>query len=653
MFIDEAKVRTALENVRNDQNPTNWVIFGYPEGVQDQVDVVETGENGFLGVEERLNDDIAFYAVLSVPIVDHGASVIKYIFFAWVGPNVKPAPKARSSQHRVVIYNFAKTVLQLGGELQFFNREEFTLESIVSKLSGARKTEVEFESADIARAKGGSSEKFQFESEDLTKSSIQSLRSNAGSWIAFGYSENSEIVKILATGNGGLTNFVNLFTEEHVVYVLLALPVQELDIIHIKFIFITWVGPNVKPMHKARSSQHRVQIYNFAKGIVQLAAEIQFLTLAAVSEQALLDKIAGSRTQAALTEEELRAAAETDLKKKAAAAAKNAKPTSTTNEEFAIPLINPEQVATEISELLKPVNNGVNWISFGYDQQRNDKVVILNKGTGGLEEIEPLLDDSNVLYIIFGITVTEGDYSTLKFILINWVGSKVKPMVRARSSQHRVSLYNWSNKYLQLAGELQAHNREDVTIAKLLEKLTGSKVAGESDTSAKVATNRVGRTSVATTTTTTTSSGNANELSFVQEDAVKASLLEIAPTTAKNCWILFGHADRNVLELIGKGSNGLDSFKQLLNDDKIMYGIISVLADADSCEGDYSHLKKIFIAWVGPNVKPMEKARSSQVRVELYKYCKAAVVLHGELQILNASELTQQLLLEKVTGTRN
>lgn len=46
------------------------------------------------------------------------------------------------------------------------------------------------------------------------------------------------------------------------------------------------------------------------------------------------------------------------------------------------------------------------------------------------------------VYILLGVPTAEGDYSLTKYVLITWVGPSVKPKQRARSSPHRLLLYN-------------------------------------------------------------------------------------------------------------------------------------------------------------------------------------------------------------------
>jgi len=55
---------------------------------------------------------------------------------------------------------------------------------------------------------------------------------------------------------------------------------------------------------------------------------------------------------------------------------------------------------------------------------------------------------------------------------------------------------------------------------------------------------------------------------------------------------------------------------------------------------------------VGPNVKPLEKAKSSQQRIPIYKYAIQHVALTGEIQALGKDELTEAKIFEKISGSR-
>eukprot|EP01102_Stenamoeba_stenopodia_P012614 TRINITY_DN4006_c0_g1_i1.p1 TRINITY_DN4006_c0_g1~~TRINITY_DN4006_c0_g1_i1.p1 ORF type:complete len:672 (+),score=214.46 TRINITY_DN4006_c0_g1_i1:55-2016(+) len=651
IFVDEAAAKAAYEDLRNDKSSTNWVIVGYAEGNTEQVNVLEKGEGEFDALYAKLKDDEVVYATLGLNVIDEGVNHLKYIFITWVGSSVKPLHKARSSQHRVLIYNFANTVLQLSGEYQALTREELTEELLKQKLTGSKVAgESQAGDATVLKSKGAaSSETFHFENEEAAKAAVQGVRSNTElKWVVFGYESGKEdVVQILAQGQGGVSTWENKLADNEVIYVLSGVNVDAADYANqIKFILITWVGPNVLPLHKARSSQHRVQIYNYAKQFIQLAGEAQFLNKSEVTEQALQEKLLGARAQESKSEDELRKAAELDAKKKQQAA--TSAPTKA-QEEFKTPLADEGEVKALLEPMSKNASN-INWISFGYekDGKKEPAVVVTNKGTGHLEEVLPLLQDDEVLYVIYGHVAEDAavEYSTLKYIFITWVGPKVKPLHKARSSQHRVALYNFINKTLSLAGELQILTKEELTLNLLSQKITGSRLE-ESKGVSTSSTARAPRSPSAP-------KKEKEQLTIAEEDAAKAALLDVRNSSTPTNWVVFTPTNKpDTLSASASGSNGLDELKAQFKDDGIAFGVFSVTSeDAESGE-DYKTVKNIFISWVGPDVKPLLKARSSQLRLGLYNYIKNILTLHGELQVLTLSDLTIQLVHQKFTGSKN
>lgn len=91
-------------------------------------------------------------------------------------------------------------------------------------------------------------------------------KSNLQSQVAFGYEGESEDIIVLGNGTEGLASLEKFFTPDSVVYAVLAIYDDESEAegyATVKYIFISWVGPNVKPTWKALSSQHRVLLYNY------------------------------------------------------------------------------------------------------------------------------------------------------------------------------------------------------------------------------------------------------------------------------------------------------------------------------------------------------------------------------------------------------
>lgn len=69
-------------------------------------------------------------------------------------------------------------------------------------------------------------------------------------------------------------------------------------------------------------------------------------------------------------------------------------------------------------------------IAFGY-KAGEDTLSVLGSGQGGISAFENLLEEDQVVYVLFGFYTEEEAYGRLlKRVLITHVGSKVKPLVR-------------------------------------------------------------------------------------------------------------------------------------------------------------------------------------------------------------------------------
>jgi hypothetical protein len=645
-FTNEEQAKEAINDVRNDATETNFVCFGYDES--DKIALLKKGSNGLAGAQELANDDVVVYIVLTVPMAVEGTILVKYIFITWIGPNVKPFVRARSSQHKLPFYKFVNTLLQLGGELQALQKEELTEELIKKKLLGTRVLSEEGVASDNLRSKGtGASEKFQFEDEAAFISLLEKLRDpkNPLSWIKLGYKEGSEDLSIESSGNNSVDEFAGSLGDEEVHYVLFGMKVKdEVNYAtHVKFVCITWVGPDVKPLHRARSSQHRNSLYQFSKKYLQLAGELQVLNRADLSETKLLEKLAGAFTQTGRTEEELRAAAELDAKKKLAKGLSPCVPRrggGGGEDEFKTALQN-EKEAIEVFKELFNATNTSNWAAFTYLDGKN-VVSLVGKGEGDISNLKVHFKSDNVVYSILGITTPgEGDYSITKYLFITWVGPEVKPLHKARSSQHRVPLYNFANKHITLTGEVSAQSEEDCETKKLLEKLSSSRQESELKAPSSPA------------PSSPAVRGKTAALFSLNEAAITETVSDLRNSNTQTNWAIFGQeGSQDSITVLGKGANGLDGMKALLKDDEIVYGVLSVLVEEKESGDEYKTYKNIFISWVGPDVKPLVKAKSSQHRLGLYNFLKTQVTLSGELQALSSADLTMDLVMEKLTSSR-
>jgi len=120
-----------------------------------------------------------------------------------------------------------------------------------------------------------------------------------------------------------------------------------------------------------------------------------------------------------------------------------------------------------------------NWLLLDYESERSDKLVLTKTGTGGLEEVKELFEDSKASYAYIRVTFANDKQSTReKFILVSWIGEYCKPMRKAKIS---VQLADVKGVLKVYSMEVPAREKDDLkedTIIVRLRKAGGASYDG-------------------------------------------------------------------------------------------------------------------------------------------------------------------------------
>jgi hypothetical protein len=95
----------------------------------------------------------------------------------------------------------------------------------------------------------------------------QTVKSNDGdlNWILLSYSDKAAL-KLFGKGTGGFDEMVAQLSDEEILYGVVKVFGVDEDSKRTKFIQVTWVGPGVKPMARAKVSTHKSTVINFFSG---------------------------------------------------------------------------------------------------------------------------------------------------------------------------------------------------------------------------------------------------------------------------------------------------------------------------------------------------------------------------------------------------
>lgn len=486
-FVDEALIEKSIKSVRDDSNTTNWVTFVYASDGSNKIQLGQTGEGGIDQLQAHLSEDQIIYILFGLVKKDLDYQTVKYFFITFIGSQVKPLHKARSSQHRIKLYQHVSQWLQLAGEIQILNPQELNEETLFAKLIGTRmlvESQTQTSSRKISNANKGT-EILNFD-ESLSSVLELLLKNNQIDWLVLGdLQDNDQLITVVSKGQGSLDQVKTHFGDDLVRYALIAFKikeiVEEVDYTVTKFVFISWCGPNVKPLARARSSQHIVPIYNFCLKILPLHAQMHFEKTNEIKEHFILEKLTGSRIQNPSSIQK-----ETERLKNLESPSGPSKPFSENKLDISSFFTYDQKISSILDDLH---SQKIKWVAFGYDPKDETQVILVGSSETELDSNRSIFKDDNVLYVVTSIkefAVDESDdsslqnYATTKFIQVNWVGKDVKPLQRARSSQHRVALSSQIfNSHLQLSAEFPATNIEEINQVSFRDKISGSRMKQE------------------------------------------------------------------------------------------------------------------------------------------------------------------------------
>jgi len=321
--------------------------------------------------------------------------------------------------------------MQLAGEVQILSAEELSEKTLVQKLTGSRmvtESDAKTTTRETKIAKGAM-EKFKIEEEEKVLATLKEISTDSAptDWAVLGYPEDgkTDTIKILASGTGALAEVKQFFKPEKVCYAILGykfvetiddvdctcpfppIPIQSISFHSISFrplpflfiplptlpslpalltgpivcfvplldtrqknAFLSWVGPSVKPLQKARSSQHRVPVYDYCLKALQLHCQIHAEKEEDLSEELIAEKLTGSRRQ-----DQDKIKKETDrLKEKEATSRKGANVAAispTDVAEIAVILKGVEESVNATLKSLRDDSNPINFIALGYEVRQH------------------------------------------------------------------------------------------------------------------------------------------------------------------------------------------------------------------------------------------------------------------------------------------
>jgi ssRNA-specific RNase YbeY (16S rRNA maturation enzyme) len=137
----------------------------------------------------------------------------------------------------------------------------------------------------------------------------------------------------------------------------------------------------------------------------------------------------------------------------------------------------------------------------------------------------------------------------------------------------------------------------------------------------------------------------STDLVFADEASATAALKDVRSNDTPTNWVLFTYSEsgKNTLELVGKGSGGVEELKSHLDEAKMFYGLVRVTEKIDNS----ITVKFVFVIWCGTKVPFVQKAKMTTHKGSITQLIGQ---FHTDLNCSDPDEISEEIIMNKVTA---
>lgn len=301
-LTNEDFAKTAITDLRDQKNPTNWLLFNYVAGRRDQVELTETGDSGLEGLVPHLPASGVRYAVFEVVASGEESATrydaSKYIFLTWIGPETPAGiSKARSSTDGPALVEILNRYMAIGAVTTAVSASDLTYENMASKVLSLSSA---YTGASIAKRKEGSvatngmdrKRTGSLTFDDSCREALMKIKCGEARWATLTYSDKTSLT-LEAVGTGSVEDEVApLFEDDKIKYCVVTVEYvpEGCSQKNVKTIVMTMIGERVSPLTKSRSAGQRDEVLSFVLSVMPYHFHYQPLDKSEVTEAELLNK---------------------------------------------------------------------------------------------------------------------------------------------------------------------------------------------------------------------------------------------------------------------------------------------------------------------------------------------------------------------------
>jgi len=285
-IVDPKALKAVLDKLNASDNPTNWVLLGYGEGKNDIV-ILGSGNGGIEELKTHMDETKVMFAIVELTVTGDDYNPIKRVWITWLGRKVEAGiNKARGAGHGTELRDKIKKDfnLSLSSEYQADQLKEVSLEPIAQSITrmrpvyhSAEEVKPDRQAMSGSKSRNEQKSKLIIVQENKVVQALKDIFASKFDWLVLAYVlGKKDEVELIKTGKGGVNTLREEFPAETIYYGILRQPLVTSGRDEVsKFLLITMIGKNVKPLQKARSAGQRQDIADFVMQYCPFHAQYQ------------------------------------------------------------------------------------------------------------------------------------------------------------------------------------------------------------------------------------------------------------------------------------------------------------------------------------------------------------------------------------------
>ncbi|ESO96032.1 hypothetical protein LOTGIDRAFT_231819 [Lottia gigantea] len=306
--VDGTAFTEAIKSVRNDSTDDTYAVFGHDGEDPNRIKVIAVGQDT-KEIASYMDDSQILYTFARFVTKFDMSSTVKFVYIRWVGDKV---PIARRGKYGVIKGSVEKLFDPYHILVETNTTEDLDTEKILRQLddtAGIKSRVLEnvegrqergFTQTQVPQRNNGpkfgvnniSRGGVKIDIDPGVAEAIQAVRNQKDNiqWVLASYQDGSPKGPIIVKnkGEGTVDELRENLVEDEAMYGLYRLTDHLDDIKTVKFVYIVWLGTEVKPMTRAKVSTHRGAMEDlFGQAHVQIFGS----ELSDITEDIVIEKV--------------------------------------------------------------------------------------------------------------------------------------------------------------------------------------------------------------------------------------------------------------------------------------------------------------------------------------------------------------------------